>query len=40
MNPQIAQSTVPKVQAQVVGIGKGDKVKWIIDGGELVMKKA
>ncbi len=32
--------TVPKVLAQAVGIGKGDKVKWIIDRGELVMKKA
>lgn len=31
--------TVPKVLAQAVGIGKGDKVKWIIDRGELVMKK-
>ncbi len=32
--------TVPKVLAQAVGIKKGDKVKWIIDRGELVMKKA
>ncbi len=31
--------TVPKVLAQAIGIGKGDKVKWIIDRGELVMKK-
>ncbi len=31
--------TVPKVLAQAVGIGKGDKIKWIIDRGELVMKK-
>ncbi len=32
--------TVPKVLAQAVGIGKEDKIKWIIDRGELVMKKA
>ncbi len=31
--------TVPKVLAQAVGIGKGDKIKWIVDRGELVMKK-
>jgi hypothetical protein len=30
---------VPEVLAQAVGIGKGDKVKWFIDRGELVMKK-
>ncbi len=33
------KATVPKVLAQAVGIKKGDKVKWIIDRGELVMKK-
>ncbi len=31
--------TIPSVLAQAVGIGKGDKVKWLIDRGELVMKK-
>ncbi len=31
--------TIPKVLAQAVGIKKGDKVKWTIDRGELVMKK-
>ncbi len=31
--------TVPKVLAQAVVIEKGDKVKWIIDRGELVVKK-
>ncbi len=31
--------TVPKVLTQAVGIGKGDRIKWIIDRGELVMKK-
>ena len=32
--------TVPIVLAQAVGLKAGDKVKWIIDRGELVMKKA
>lgn len=31
--------TIPKVLAQAVGIGKGDKIKWFIDRGELVVKK-
>ena len=31
--------TIPKVLATAVGIRKGDKVKWIIDRGELVVKK-
>ncbi len=31
--------TVPIVLAQAVGLKAGDKVKWIIDRGELVMKK-
>jgi hypothetical protein len=31
--------TVPRVLGQAVGITKGSKVKWIIDRGELVMKK-
>ena len=31
--------TIPKVLATAVGIRKDDKVKWIIDRGELVMKK-
>ncbi len=31
--------TIPKVLAQAVGLRKGDKIKWIIDRGELVMKK-
>ena len=31
--------TLPKVLAQAVGIKNGDKVKWIIDRGELVLKK-
>ncbi len=32
--------TIPKVLATAVGIRKGDKVKWIIDRGELVVKRA
>lgn len=31
--------TVPKVLAQALNIKKGDKVRWILDRGELVMKK-
>ena len=31
--------TLPKVLAQAVGIKNGDKIKWIIDRGELVLKK-
>ncbi len=30
---------VSTIMAQAVGIGKGDKVMWLIDWGELVMKK-
>ncbi len=32
--------TVPIVLAQAVGLKAGDKIKWVIDRGELVMKKA
>lgn len=31
--------TVPRVLAQAVGLRKNDDVTWIIDRGELVMKK-
>lgn len=30
---------LPKVLAQAVGIQKGDRVMWIIDRGELVLRK-
>ena len=30
---------IPKVLAQAVGIKKGDEVYWIVDRGELVLKK-
>jgi len=32
--------TIPKVLAQAVGIQKGDRIKWVIDRGELVLRKA
>jgi len=32
--------TVPIVLAQAVGLKAGDKIKWVIDRSELVMKKA
>ncbi len=32
--------TIPRVLAQAVGFKKGDKVKFVIDRGELVIKKA
>jgi bifunctional DNA-binding transcriptional regulator/antitoxin component of YhaV-PrlF toxin-antitoxin module len=32
--------TIPRVLAQAIGINKGTKIKWIIDRGELVLKKA
>lgn len=32
--------TIPRVLAQAVGIQKGDKIKWVIDRGELVLRKA
>jgi len=32
--------TVPIVLAQAVGLKADDKIKWVIDRGELVMKKA
>jgi antitoxin component of MazEF toxin-antitoxin module len=32
--------TVPAVLAQAVGLSKGDDITWLIDRGELVMKKA
>lgn len=31
--------TLPKTLAQAVGIKKGDKIRWTIDRGELVIKK-
>jgi len=31
--------TVPKVLAQAMGIGKGDRVKWVLDRGDLVLRK-
>ncbi len=31
--------TVPRVLAQSIGLSKGDNITWIIDRGELVMKK-
>ncbi len=31
--------TIPKVLAQAVGLKKGDKVKWTIYQGDLVMQK-
>ena len=31
--------TIPKVLAQAVGIQKGDRIKWVIDRGELVLRK-
>ncbi len=31
--------TLPKVLAQAVGIGAGDKVMWVVDRGELVLRK-
>jgi hypothetical protein len=31
--------TVPRVLAQAVGLKKNDDVAWLIDRGELVMKK-
>ncbi len=32
--------TIPRVLAQAVGIGKGDRIKWVIDRSELVLRKA
>ena len=32
--------TIPRVLAQAVGIQKGDRIKWVIDRGELVLRKA
>lgn len=31
--------TIPKALAVALSIKKGDKVKWIIDRGDLVLKK-
>jgi len=31
--------TIPRVLAQAVGIKKGDKVVWVVDRGELVLRK-
>jgi antitoxin component of MazEF toxin-antitoxin module len=31
--------TIPRVLAQAIGIEKGTKIKWVIDRGELVLKK-
>ncbi len=31
--------TIPRVLAQAVGIGAGDKVMWVVDRGELVLRK-
>jgi hypothetical protein len=32
--------TIPRVLGQAIGIEKGTKIKWLIDRGELVLKKA
>ncbi len=32
--------TIPRVLAEAVGLKEGDKVKWVIDRGELVLRKA
>ncbi len=32
--------TIPKVLAQAVGLKKWDKIRWVVDRGELVIKKA
>lgn len=32
--------TIPRVLAQGVGLNKGDDISWIVDRGELVMKKS
>jgi antitoxin component of MazEF toxin-antitoxin module len=32
--------TIPKILAQAVGLRKSDKVKLIVDRGELVIRKA
>ena len=31
--------TLPRALAQAVGIQKGDRIKWVIDRGELVLRK-
>jgi bifunctional DNA-binding transcriptional regulator/antitoxin component of YhaV-PrlF toxin-antitoxin module len=31
--------TVPKVLAQAIGIEKGDKIKWVIDRGDLILRR-
>jgi bifunctional DNA-binding transcriptional regulator/antitoxin component of YhaV-PrlF toxin-antitoxin module len=31
--------TIPRVLGQAIGIKKGTKIKWVIDRGELVIKK-
>lgn len=31
--------TIPKALAQAVGLKKGDKIKWLIYQGDLVMQK-
>jgi|Deesub1362A_J573_1020465.scaffolds.fasta_scaffold02647_14 antitoxin component of MazEF toxin-antitoxin module len=30
---------LPRVLAQAVGIQKGDRIKWVIDRGELVLRR-
>ena len=32
--------TLPRVLAQAVGLEPGDKVEWVVDRGELVLRKA
>ncbi len=31
--------TIPRALAQSIGLQKGDKIKWMIDRGELILKK-
>jgi bifunctional DNA-binding transcriptional regulator/antitoxin component of YhaV-PrlF toxin-antitoxin module len=31
--------TVPKVLAQAIGIEKGGRIKWVIDRGELILRR-
>jgi bifunctional DNA-binding transcriptional regulator/antitoxin component of YhaV-PrlF toxin-antitoxin module len=31
--------TVPKVLAQAIGIEKGDRIKWVIDRGDLILRR-
>lgn len=31
--------TVPRVLAQALGLEKGSKIKWVVDRGELLLRK-